>query len=393
MMKFLIVPIDKTSISFCYYNNPNRSSDPEPVTRNILKRIVDYAKTNELTINFLYGQKEPPKSYHSIIESVSHVKIVPLTLAQVYPESIIVIESEQLKRPEIGTGRNVIVRLDKDSLPRFASFLPLFFDSIVRMNLCIIGLERITETELNLHAQQLLKITEIVAEQYRQGHIFELNFLSDRMILDKMKNCDAGYEHLTVGPDGRFYLCPGFLYDNEKVSVGSLTDGTQIPNEELLHLDHAPICTLCDAYHCKRCIYLNKKLTLEINTPSRQQCVTSHQERNASEKLMAILRDLPGFSTMKRIPAIDYTDPLILMQQIRHGLVVPANMKEKIPIVGSSHPPAGMNDLSTIPRPVEQTAGSEGVQSNIQSIMEMLMRIYNIQEEILQLLKKEHERQ
>ncbi|MGA3287153.1 MAG: CXXX repeat peptide maturase [Bacteroidota bacterium] len=392
-MKFLIVPIDKSSISFCYYENPYSGIDPEPISLSTLKIAIDYAQANGLTINFLYGQMDPPLPYRSIIESVSHAKIVPLALANVYPESIVVIESGEIKQVtgiSLGPDRNLIVRIDKDRLPQLAKTLPLLFGAFHRLNLCITGLERITETELDLYSQQLLMLAETVADRYRRGDIFELNFLSDRLILNNMKNCEAGCEHLTVGSDGRLYLCPAFLYDNPDISVGDLTDGIHIPNADLLQLDHAPLCSLCDAYHCKRCIYLNKKLTLEINTPSRQQCVASHKERNASEKLFTLLQDLPAFTAMKKIPAIDYNDPFILLQQMRNAPSANRDVKEESTFMKSSNPEIEINDPRLKPRSTAETTGFESVEPGDQSIKEILFRICKMQEEILELLRKEH---
>ncbi len=234
-MKFLVVPIDKTSVSFCYYGNSHRGSDPEPIPKEILQRAVEYAKANELTINFLYGRKKPPAAYRSIIESVSHAKIVPIDLADAYPDSVVVIESRELDRTDSHislNGRNVIVRLDKKRIPRLASTVGPLLGTFQRLNVCITDMEKITDKELDTYSQQLTAIVPSVADRYRRGDIFELNFLSDRMILDSMKNCEAGCEHLTVGPDGRLYLCPGFLYDNPESAVGSLSDGIRIPNQE-----------------------------------------------------------------------------------------------------------------------------------------------------------------
>ena len=359
-MKYLLVPIDRSSVSFCYYENPFVGSDPEPIPGEILQRAVDYAQAHALTVNFLYGRTDPPVSHRSIIESVNHAKIVPLPLAKMYPDSIVVIESREIEEAAtagLDQERNVIVRLGSERLPQLATTLPLLFGAFQRLTLCLTGLESITEEELEVYGQQLLILSGVAAELYHRGHVFELNVLSDRMILDKMRNCGAGIEHLTVGPDGRMYLCPGFLYDNPGLSVGNLIDGIQIPNSELLRLDHAPMCSVCDAYHCKRCFYLNKKLTLEINTPSRQQCMGSHKERNTAAQFLTLLQDMPAFSVMKPIPAIDHLDPFEVLDRLKNQHAV--------------SPPR-----------------VEGEQPGDQPIREILIRICKVQEEILELLKK-----
>ena len=85
-------------------------------------------------------------------------------------------------------------------------------------------------------------------------------------------------------------------------------NGLQIPNQQLLQLNHAPLCRICDAYHCNRCIWLNNRLTWDNNTPSRQQCVLAHLERNASRDLQQQLK-AAGMDGGEEIKHIDYIDP------------------------------------------------------------------------------------
>ncbi|GHS94395.1 hypothetical protein AGMMS50239_18130 [Bacteroidia bacterium] len=87
---------------------------------------------------------------------------------------------------------------------------------------------------------------------------------------------------------GKFYICPAFYLADENNFVGDLTQGLIIKNKQLYQITYAPICSNCDTYQCKRCVWLNKKTTLEINTPSHEQCVTAHLERNASRELLIV---------------------------------------------------------------------------------------------------------
>jgi len=137
-----------------------------------------------------------------------------------------------------------------------------------------------------------------------------IHVLTDRMMLKDMNNCGAGDTTVTLAPNGKFYVCPAFYFDDEQNCVGDLKRGLDIKNKQLYKLDHAPICRLCDAWHCKRCVWLNKKTTLEVNTPGHEQCVIAHLERNASKTLLGNIRKhgtfLPEFDDIKDI---DYLDP------------------------------------------------------------------------------------
>ena len=140
------------------------------------------------------------------------------------------------------------------------------------------------------------------------------NLLTDRMFLDKMNNCNAGDESITLAPDGKFYICPAFYLDGSK-AVGDLENGLDIKNRQLYRLDHAPICRKCDAWQCRRCVWLNRKTTLEVNTPSHEQCVVAHIERNASRRLLKEIRTLGEFLPEKEIKEIDYLDPFDIIKQ------------------------------------------------------------------------------
>lgn len=93
-------------------------------------------------------------------------------------------------------------------------------------------------------------------------------------------------------------------------SIGDVKYGLGIKNSQLYKLDHAPLCRHCDAYQCKRCIWLNRKMTYEVNTPSHEQCVMAHLERNASRELLNAIRKHGTFlPEQEEIKEITYLDP------------------------------------------------------------------------------------
>jgi len=197
------------------------------------------------------------------------------------------------------------------------------FASGARINLCITDVERFTDEQIEAYKQVLNEWNAALLELYKQGQSPQFNLLTDRMMLEKMHNCEAGVSNITLAPNGKFYLCPAFYYDEQtKVfnqlnhhnpssdnSVGDLESGLDIPNPQLLRLDHAPLCRNCDAYQCRRCIWLNRKLTWDNNTPSHQQCVMAHIERNASCDLLNDIRKVGEFMPNIDIKEISYLDP------------------------------------------------------------------------------------
>jgi CXXX repeat peptide maturase len=377
-VKFLILPLDRSSVSFCYYNNPYAGEPPEPVPDRTVQRAVEFARAKDLMLNIICGRAAPPAHQTNLLLSVPNAIFVPLDLADLFPDALVAIsaaEAEEGAARLAGAKRNLIVRLDRSWVPRLAAVLSALCPVAQRINLCLIDLCQLADADLEVYGAQLDLFASELADRYHHGEKPEVNALSDRLQLSGMRNCNAGVEHLTVGPDGRLHLCPAFMVDDPQADVGDLERGPSIPNEELLGLDRAPLCSVCDAWHCRRCIYLSKKLTLEVNVPSHQQCMASHLERAAAAKLLGLVRDIEPFASMAGIPELDYTDPFAVRDRLKAGSV-PA---------GGNHRPVGTGNLSAItPLAVR---GGDSVEGDGRGIQDVLMRILATQQKILDLLQ------
>ena len=344
MLNHLIVPLEAAATSFCYYENEHYAAgSSELLPIESLARLLDYARPRQLAVNFVYGRTPPPSDYADLIESVPHGKVVPLPLQGLYPEAMVVVnpqEVAQLSELAASEDLNVVLRLAKEQMTDFADLIASLVDKCRRINVILLGLEHYTDADFPVYEAQLRALLPLLVEKYQSGWSGELSCLTDRLFLTQMRNCDAGLAHLTVSPEGKLYLCPAFCSAEADDSVGSLAEGLALPNAQLLAVDHAPICSLCDAFHCKRCLWLNQQLTGEINTPSRQQCVLSHLEREVSRELVERLRGLEGFRHVPRIPQIDYLDPLELIQRAGGYPVPPDEAQRPSPAA----PEAGTSD-------------------------------------------------
>ncbi|MCM1316886.1 MAG: CXXX repeat peptide maturase [Bacteroides sp.] len=272
-----------------------------------------------LTLQFLYPDYEIPSDYKSEIAKTFHADIVSATC-----EDLVLREIADVVVFDSFAGLNFFP-FNKEQTYVFRSTVKDFLDShrmlypilplINRANIVFTDLLSITKEDELDYAKVLEALNYKIADEYKSGHGIQINLLTDRMLLDGMNNCNAGDETIALCPDGKFYVCPAFYADKEiAFPIGNSMDGLDIKNPQLYKISHAPICRICDAYQCRRCIWLNKKATLEINTPSHEQCVISHIERNASRKLLALIREIGQFLPEKEIPEISYLDPFDKIQ-------------------------------------------------------------------------------
>jgi CXXX repeat peptide maturase len=314
MLKYLLVVLSESSTSFCHYEGrPVRGLADDLIPLDKLENAVTFALKNNLKVNFLYPVRKLNRAYDNVIDRVDHVKIVPFEVRGRYPQAILVIESagfpatEELKKLR---GENIILRLQRADLPKLSAFLSRLLPRVKRVNLFLTEMEGYGPGEFAEYRRQLEKVSGKLQARSGRKEPPELNVLTDRLVLGKMKNCDAGLVHLTVAPNGLLYLCPAFYYGRPEETLGEIRNEIAIGNRHLLELKFAPICRICDAYHCQRCVFLNKTLTLEVNTPSYQQCRLSHIEREASRLYLQKLKAACGSAaSFTDIPEISYEDP------------------------------------------------------------------------------------
>lgn len=297
MLKYLIILLDDTAVSFCHYEN--RRTERRLMPLDVLKKAIFFAMKENLTIQMVYPDYDLPQEYLDAIDTIDHVDIVPAGRSG----DVAVCSWENM------SAGVVALRTTRAGLFARYGEIAEALGRNTRINVIITDVEKMTDADFATYKAVLASLAESVRQLYAEGKTPQLNILTDRMMLTAMNNCNAGDESLTLAPDGKFYVCPAFYLEADGYSVGDLENGLDVRNEQLYRLDHAPICRKCDAFHCRRCVWLNRKTTLEVNTPSHEQCVVAHLERNASRELLASIRTLRDFLPGNEIPEIDYLDP------------------------------------------------------------------------------------
>lgn len=306
MLQYLIILLDDTSVSYCHYEN--RKTERKLIALDDLKAGILFAMKENLMIQFVYPDYGLPQEYKDTIETIDHSKIMPASCTD--DANVVVFDKwEALSSYTFDTDVAYVLRTAKADFFLNHGILEEVLSNVPRLNIVLTDIETFIDADFDTYKSILEKLAERLKDLYEKGNTPQLNLLTDRMMLDKMNNCNAGWENLTLAPDGNFYICPAFYSETGGYTVGKLKEGLDIKNPQLYHLDHAPICRRCDAYQCKRCIWLNRKNTLEVNTPSHEQCVTAHLERNASRSLLLGIRQSGTFLPDKEIKEIDYLDP------------------------------------------------------------------------------------
>lgn len=313
MIQYIVILLDDTSTSFCHYMN--EKADRRLIPLQTLKDGICYAMKENLNIQFVYPNYKLPKEYLAAIDSIDHTDIYPAEMsdnADVVVFDSLIAAKDYVFKAEVA----YLIRTDKVSLFNEYKIIGEILDKVTRLNVVITDIETFTEDDFMAYKSLLSNLAERVEQIYVSGKSPQLNLLTDRIMLEKMNNCGAGDTSVTLAPDGKFYVCPAFYLSADGYTIGDMVNGLEIKNSQLYRLDHAPLCRRCDAWQCKRCIWMNRKTTLEVNTPSHEQCVVAHLERNASRKLLIDIRKHGKFmSGSEDIKEIDYLDPFDVKEE------------------------------------------------------------------------------
>lgn len=303
MIQYLTILLDDTSVSYCHYNNDDVRRNL--IDKDVLKKNLIWAMKENVNIQFVYPNYDLPKGYDEIIDIVDSIKI-----KKSENNADVVVLEEWDKTTPYNEDTIYIIKTSRKKLIKHVEAFCGLLCEISRVNIVFTDTLSFKDDDIEDYKSALETISEAIVKEFLKGRRVQVNCLTDRIMLEKMNNCDAGVCSITLAPNGKFYLCPAFYYDNPEDSIGDITNGVSIKNQQLLKLDHAPLCRLCDAYQCKRCVWMNKRSTLDINTPSHQQCVISHIERNASMYLLKLLKENGIYlHDAKPIKEIDYLDP------------------------------------------------------------------------------------
>ena len=300
MIKYAIILLDRTSIAFCHAENPY--SERQLMDLNTLQNAIVWCMKENLRIQFVYPDYRLPQQYYDVIDTIDHADIKHL-------ENSDVVVFNGLRELCDTKALSIVIRISKEELFEAYDRIVLFLKPHRHISIVITDIDKFTTEDFNKYHTFLSNLSLYAEKLTLENKMPQISILTDRMALSSMNNCNAGDESITIAPNGKFYVCPAFYYDDENDSVGSLSDGLQIKNDQLYKLAYAPICRRCDAYHCRRCVWLNRKTTLEVNTPSHEQCVISHIERNCGRDLLNKIRKHGDFLPGTDIKEIDFLDP------------------------------------------------------------------------------------
>ena len=245
MLQYLIILLDDTSASYCHYESHKERRKLIPL--EILRQGIRFGMMENLMIQYVYPDYVLPEEYAEVIESIDHSKIKPTK------DGADVWVTRSIK--DIGADVPVVWRTDKQSLFNSEADIIKVIENIPRLNVVLTDVETFTDEDLKKYKQLISALAKHAEKLYVRGKTPQLNLITDRVMLQKMNNCGAGDTTVTLAPNGKFYVCPAFYYQDEADSIGDVEHGLDISPCSL----HRHPCLMNNQHNCTGALSVGKQ--------------------------------------------------------------------------------------------------------------------------------------
>ncbi len=301
--KYIQIMTSDNIVPHCNYRNIYKSNDV--IKEDTIKKAMKFSIKNGYEIVFL---GEPSKSIQIKSPSIIYITGEKDKKHRNQEQYIHIYDNGVESCDE--NIINSILLINEDNIKNISILIKKLFMNKERVNIVLEGTEKWNDEQINEYGNQLDKVIELIVEEYKKNNYVEVNVLTDRLNYEKHCNCTNGNKTFTLAPNGKFYICPAFYFNNPEDFIGDLDNGIINENDSLMHTEKSSLCKQCDAYQCKICKFMNKKLTEEYIVPSKIQCLIGNYERNKSKKLQSRLVELGLILDSNTINDINYLDPL-----------------------------------------------------------------------------------
>ena len=261
---------------------PVRSADTgdEPISIDLLSAIAAFQAQHSWNCTILANEDGIPPVYQKLCDRMNAEFVVPAGPRAVVPGKRTAISFESScadPAAEYPGASRAILRIRRDCLSRLAEIILALSDNFPDVSIRHPELLDYEDADIATYGDQLSEVGRRLLDKGQSWKGYRIDRLTDRFRLEVPNECGAGVTKLAVASTGRLYTCPAAMVGSEP-PCGHVLDHLELPNRHLLTRRYSVPCGKCGALHCSRCIYLNKRATLEFCVPPRNVCRLAHVE-------------------------------------------------------------------------------------------------------------------
>ena len=282
--KYLYIVTSTDTNSFCQYAyepSSTKLSQAHLDEQQIISAI-EYCEKNKFTPIFL---GEVPNKYRyrglSIIMPPYYEKVNGAFCELINEHNITSTIPTAL--PPFESPNSIIFKISRTQINKlFSLYIEITkkYNYNVNINFIFEDLHNFTNEDLKLYKHQLELISNNLVSCWTKGYNVEINAITHLLYSRYPNDCGAGKNSFSLCPDGNFYICPAYYFDQSMRKYGQIGNiNTGIDDTKLsMIFKNNHICCNCQAKHCQQCSYQSKKYVGEYIVPTEVECIKSHIE-------------------------------------------------------------------------------------------------------------------
>ena len=277
--KYMYILLTNQAESFCHYNTKHTDvSISMPV--ETIEKALRYCDEHCITPIFL-GAPTDSTYFGIYVNSINKTKKdCTLSIISIDCDDLL---SESKAIPKF-YEKQVILTISPYNITK----LPLITKTLINnyssldISIKIKFMETMTKDNIMAYDLVLSNIRSQIVEGWKNKNYVNINVITHLPQAIAPHKCISGDKAFTLAPNGKFYMCPAFYYDDPENNIGDIDSGIDMSYRALCSEKRATNCKKCENYQCDSCIYLNKKITGELGVPGTIQCLLSTIERKHS---------------------------------------------------------------------------------------------------------------
>jgi len=305
-VKSIWVMLSLDAVSCCHEPHSTRGLDSQLMPLDLLAQIVKMAKELSWTCTILGNGKALPRDHQSLCDEMeAHVVLPAESVGFPLGKRLsLVFESDCVEKVTAGLPcSHAILRVKRDDLPRLCKLVSTLLNRCPVVSVRHPELLQYDDSDLMVYRDQLFQVGQWLVDRHDAWCSYHVDCLTDHFQPSHIGECGAGIGSLAIGPTGEIYLCPAALRGGMP-SYGHILGDLKIPNRSLLTKEFSLPCGRCEAFHCRRCVYLNKCGTMEFCVPPKNACRIGHLEREVQVWLTQELIQKKQWKSEYRVPSL-----------------------------------------------------------------------------------------
>ena len=273
---------DSNFESFCYYNNNN--NDNSKLDETDIIKALEYCDNNNYKPVIMTNRN------YEFLRYTLNITDDIRTECNAFSTCLVVndYDAASLNNYRI---KNIILKTKKENIKMLGTNV----SNILRnnLNICNISIvldnSKIDDSLLNEYKNQLSFVSDLIIEHLKKGRVIDISTITHELRYSSHHNCKAGVSDVTLGPDGRYYICPAFYFDvslRDKYCLGDLKKGFSQKFKKYCDIKMCKACKDCSIYSCNKCIYQSVKMTEELGIPGYLLCKKSEVEKQISKQFI-----------------------------------------------------------------------------------------------------------